>query len=294
MAVKLAIGKRLKISQSQQYIILAVLLASLALGTCIVLSIYFIKTMMFNGKIIGEKDIVLSNYEKTIKNVGVCVDKNGDGKYSDEELKNCDPDKVALDEIEGSLRYNVMKKMAKNSNLEATGRESLAGCKDEKGKIIDFSKEYDQAKSDDQRMYNLYMAKMCSALRAIPDALPAQQNDEALMSSLNQIFLISRWQPESIAPSGSSTTSQIKGLGTIPVTLSVEASSNVTLAVLNNIERSIRTFEISSATIEWSKDNKLTLSAQAAAYFTNKKQINEDSKIVYATKKAEEAKENKK
>ena len=294
MAVKLAIGKRLKISQSQQYIILAVLLASLALGTCIVLSIYFIKTMMFNGKIIGEKDIVLSNYEKTIKNVGVCVDKNGDGKYSDEELKNCNPDEVALDEIEGSLRYNVMRKMAKNSNLEATGRESLAGCKDENGKIIDFSKEYDQAKSDDQRMYSLYMAKMCSALRAIPDALPAQQNDEALMSSLNQIFLISRWQPESIAPSGSSTTSQIKGLGTIPVTLSVEASSNVTLAVLNNIERSIRTFEISSATIEWSKDNKLTLSAQAAAYFTNKKQINEDSKIVYATKKAEEAKENKK
>ena len=294
MAVKLAIGKRLKISQSQQYIILAVLLASLALGTCIVLSIYFIKTMMFNGKIIGEKDIVLSNYEKTIKNVGVCVDKNGDGKYSDEELKNCNPDEVALDEIEGSLRYNVMRKMAKNSNLEATGRESLAGCKDENGKIIDFSKEYDQAKSDDQRMYSLYMAKMCSALRAIPDALPAQQNDEALMSSLNQIFLISRWQPESIAPSGSSTTSQIKGLGTIPVTLSVEASSNVTLAVLNNIERSIRTFEISSATIEWSKDNKLTLSAQAVAYFTNKKQINEDSKIVYATKKAEEAKENKK
>lgn len=294
MAEKIALSKRLKISQSQQYIILAVLVASLALGVCIVAGSYFVKTMIFNGKIIGEKDIVIGDYEKTIKNVGVCVDKNNDGKYSDEELKNCNPDEVPLNDIPGSLRHNVMTKMAKNENLEATGRASLAECKNDNGKNIDFNKEYEKAKSDDQRMYYLYLAKMCSALRAIPDALPAQQNDEALMSSLNQIFLISKWQPESIAPSGSALTSQIKGLGTIPVTLSVEAGSDVTLSVLNNIERSIRTFEINSASIEWSKDNKLNLSAQAAAYFTSQKQIQEDTKIIYATKKAEEAKEKKK
>lgn len=292
MAEGSALGKRLKISQSQQYIILAVLVASLALGVSLVLGNYFIKTMIFNGRVIGEKDKVIADYEKTIKNVGICVDKNNDGKFSEEELKNCDPENVRISEIPGSLRANVMSAMSKNQNLEATGRESLAECKDSSGKKINFSKEYEKAKSDEQRMYYLHMTKMCSALRAIPDALPAQQNDEALMASLNQIFLISDWTPEQISPSGMSSDSSIKGVGTIPVSLSVEASSKKTLTVLNNIERSIRTFAINSAHIEWTAGNdgdNLNLSAQAVAFYAKPKRLQEETKKIYASKKAEDA-----
>ena len=56
MAKEIAIGKRAKISEAQQYTLLAVLIASLFLGVAICLISYFIKQISFNTGIIMEQE----------------------------------------------------------------------------------------------------------------------------------------------------------------------------------------------------------------------------------------------
>ena len=62
------------------------------------------------------------------------------------------------------------------------------------------------------------------------------------------------------------------------VRLSIQGGSDVTMTVLNNIERSIREFNIERASIEWSSDNALDLKAQATAYYMDEASIIESSK----------------
>ena len=52
MAKEVAISKRLKITQAQQYMLLSVLVASLFLGTAIALVSNFIRQISFNTKVI--------------------------------------------------------------------------------------------------------------------------------------------------------------------------------------------------------------------------------------------------
>ena len=48
---ELAVGKRIRISKMQQHILLIVLVTSLVFGVSLVLSIYFIKYIVFNTKL---------------------------------------------------------------------------------------------------------------------------------------------------------------------------------------------------------------------------------------------------
>ena len=144
--------------------------------------------------------------------------------------------------------------------------------------------KYDEAENDDDKAYYLAVIKMCSALRVIPDALPAQKNEEALMSSLNQIFLLSGWEPESLSPSGSISSAAVAGLGTIPVSLSIKAGVEKTMKVLTNVESSIREFAISTARIEWSGGAGIELRAQATAYYTQESEIKEQTKTISASR----------
>ena len=74
-----ATGKRERISKAQQYTILEVLGASLVLGACVVLSIFLIKYIDFNTLIITEKNEAISEYDQTLRNVGICVDSDSTG-----------------------------------------------------------------------------------------------------------------------------------------------------------------------------------------------------------------------
>ncbi len=287
-----AIGKRLKISKTQQEIMLYVLVASLVMGVALVLSIRSIKFISFNAKVLTAQEESIKGYEAVIHDAGVCEDKDGDGKYSDEELKGCDPAEVATASVPNSLRYNVMMQMAKNHDLESVGRESLEECY--KTKTIngieakvkkDFNKDYEKATSDNERALAIGMLRMCSALRVIPEALPAKKNEEALMSSLNQIFVISGWNFENISPNGTVSESPIQGLGVIPVNLVVEGGSENTFRVLSNIEKSIRPFDVEAATISWSGENSLSLRAQAMSYYTKEVKAKEEQKTITATQK---------
>ncbi|MBQ3325762.1 hypothetical protein IJG79_01270 [Candidatus Saccharibacteria bacterium] len=276
-----AVSKRAKISKTQQETLLITIVASTLLGICGVLFVFFTKYINFNSKVIEAKDEAIVDYEKTIKNIGLCKDTNRDGKFSDDELKKCDPDSLDSSTMTGTLRYNVLVDMANNQELETVATSAQSGCFDSDNKKINWQEKFDSASSDESKAEALAMVKQCSSLRVIPDALPAQANELALMSSLNKLFLISNWEPESLSPSGTVAVEE-SGLSTIPVSLAVEAGTKTTMDVLNNIERSIRTFDIRNAVVSWSGNNFLSLKAQGVAYYTQNAGVVETKKTITA------------
>ncbi len=275
-----AITKRAKISKTQQETLLITLVSATLLGICGVLLVYFIKYINFNNKVIDAKDAAIVDYETTIKNIGLCKDTDRDGKFSDSELEKCDPDAIDSSTMPNTLRYNVLVDMANNTDLESVALSTQSGCYDGDEKI-NWQERFDSTEDEDKKAEALAMLKQCSALRVVPDALPAQPNELALMSSLNKIFILSNWEPESLSPSGNATVDN-SGLSTIPISLSVEANSNTTMNVLNNIEKSIRTFDLQTAVVSWSGNNYLTLKSQGIAYYTDNAGVVETKETVTA------------
>ena len=264
--VEAATSKRSKISKAQQLTMLEVLIASLVFGACAVLSIFLIKYINFNTKIISAKSQAITDYDQSLRNVGVCVDTDKNGRLSNEELENCNSNEVSLNSVTNSLRYKVLMQMAQNTDLESVARQRNEKCYDDKGEKIDFNEKYEKTTDELEKQQYLQMSKVCSALRVIPDALPAQKNTEALMASLNQVLLLTGWEPGRLTPRDDAVESRIEGIGVIPVTLQVEGGTDVVLRALNNIERSVREFDITSGTIEWTNSG-LSLNALADAYY---------------------------
>ena len=280
MAKEVAIGKRAKISQAQQYMLLAVLGAALFLGAAVALNYHFIKEIIYNAGVVSKQDESIVNYSNTIKSIGVCKKPAG-STYSTEELKKCNPNDIEISEIPGTLRSNIMENMAANEALNSVPKEQKSACvNSETGKNYTFeelNKEYTNAENEEDRVAATQLIKICSALRIIPDALPAFKNEEALLASLNKIFNDSGWQPESISPSGEEEVSSVgENLTEMSLNLSVESDMATTMNLLNNIERSIRAFNIKNATIEWSGDS-ISFHAQATAFYTAKSIIPEST-----------------
>ncbi len=267
MAAKPADTKREKISKAQQLTMLEVLGASLVLGTCLVLMNFIGKYIEFNTRIIAAKNESIAMYDETLRNIGICPDTDKDGRLSAREIEECDPNSVKLSQVPNSLRYNVLEVMAQNADLESVARKRNENCYDADGKRINFNEMYNSATTESERQQILQATKICSSLRVISDALPAQKNTEALMASLNQLFIISNWEPENIAPRDETVVlDDLSGVEAIPVTLQVNGNGATVLTVLNNIDRSIRNFDITSATVEWTNTG-LNLTARANAYY---------------------------
>ncbi|MDO4979070.1 MAG: hypothetical protein Q4E47_02890 [Candidatus Saccharibacteria bacterium] len=286
-----SILKKVKVSRMQQQMMLIVLVTSLVLGVTLVLAIYFSKVISFNGKVINAKDVSIENYYSVISSVGICEDKDHDKKYSTAELKNCNPDALDVDTLNGTLRNQVLTQMSNNYALESVARDSLGECYSEDNKRINWSEVYQSKQTEEERIKALSQMRKCSSLRVIPDALPAQLNEEALLSSLNKIFLLSEWEPEALSPGGSVTESPIVGLTVIPVSLLIEADTAHTRRIIANIERSIREFDISVATISWATDEDsneetLKVEAQANAYYSTEKVAQEETMYIYASNAA--------
>ncbi len=266
MPKKPADTKRKKISKAQQLTMLEVLGASLVLGTCLVLVNFILRYIDFNAQVISAKNDAIADYDQTIRAIGICPDKDNDKHLSDKELQECNPDEVELQDVVGSLRYNVMEVMAQDENLESVARARNESCY-QNGERIDFNALYAAARDDDSRKLFQQGIKICSALRVIPDALPAQLNTEALMASLNQIFIESDWEPESLAPRDEKVVLEdYVGVEAIPVTLRLNGSGPTVIRILNNIDRSIRSFDINSATVEWTNTG-ISVQARANAFY---------------------------
>lgn len=256
MATKeIAIGKRAAIDKASKKMFLAVCGASVVLGLALVGSIYFIKWLAFNGKVIARKDEVIKNY------------------------------KVIQSNLE-SLKTNIIgdggtaSGLANNANLEVIARARDSGCIDIEGKPVDTEGDVE-------------LARTCSALRVIPDALPSVRNDEAVYASLNKLFLLTSdgsgrpVEPESISPGGNGTTDATTGLSTIPISLSIQNTGTTAKAVLDTIERSIRNIDIRMATIAWRSSgsgglDQIELRGTAAAYYSAPIQAATKTKTIYA------------
>lgn len=284
MAKEVAIGKRAKISEAQQYMILSVVAASVVLGVAVSLTSHFVKQIVFNAKVIAAEEQSIASYSKIIQTTGVCKKPNG-SVYSDSELKACNPDTIEVSQIPNTLRSNILENLAANNALNSVPKEDNSACinqsTDKQYTYKELKQIYDNAKTAQDLSDASLLIKTCSALRIIPDTLPAYRNEEALLASLNKLFLISDWEPQSLSPGGTTgTTTGIIGLNQLSVNLSIEADTATTMSVLDNMERSIREFDIERATIEWGSDDTLVLQAQANAYYMDTSKIVETTTTI--------------
>lgn len=168
------------------------------------------------------------------------------------------------------LLNNAILSLANNSDLESVARTRESACES----------------LQSETLTDVETAHICSALRVIPDALPATHNPEALLASLNKIFLVSGTSPENISPADSGEESPILGIDVIPVTLSVSGDGTLTKTVLSNIEKSIRTFEMGVVTIEWRGVNTVLLRGQANAFYSSEKKMQLLTKTICADDKS--------
>lgn len=269
-------GKKIKISKSQQIMLGAVACASLILGVCLVFSVYFLRYIKFNSKVISEKGKAIDGYNLAIKNIGICKAPSGK-TYTISELESCEPDDIDLSLLKNTLRYDVIMNLSRNEDLESVARRGLSICFDsstnQRVSVDELIERYRMQTDDDEKASYLERIAMCSALRVIPDALPSAANQLAVGASLNKLFTISGYSPESITP-GEVGESSIPGVGAIGINLEIEDSVDVTMQALSNIESSIREFNIKSARIERS-GGRLKLEAMAEAYYTETAMLNE-------------------
>ena len=286
MAKEVAHAKIAKISQAQQNMILAVLGASVVLGVAICLNKHFIEQIAYNSNVIAEEEKSIASYSDVIKKVGVCPSPKG-SIYSNDELKKCNPATVDTSEVPGSLRYDILENIAANDALSSVPHLDNTSCinpSTSKGYTFkELNDAYNRADSAYDRQVAFRKIKTCSALRVVPDALPAFKNQEALLASINQIFNITGWMPESLSPSDGSTGSNQSipaGVNPIDVSLSVDADTATVMKFLRNTELSIREFNINSANIEWKGTSTLDFRAQASAYYVDEAELIESEKTV--------------
>lgn len=282
-----AISKANKISEAQQYTLIAVFGASIFLGAAISLIIHFINQISFNATVIAAEDQTIVSLSDTIKNIGICTAPKG-STYTDDELRRCSPNDIDVSSVQGTLRSNILQNMAANVALNSVPKQDLSYCVNSStgknytyGELNEFYSEAVSSGDTKTIAAATELIQICSALRVIPDALPGFRNEEALLSSLNRIFIMSNWEPEGLSPAGTYDEASFgNNLYTIPFQLSVDADAATTMLVLSNIERSIREFDVTRASIEWSSEAGLTLNSELTAYYTLPTAVTEETKTI--------------
>ena len=288
-----AFSKTSKISEAQQYTLVAVFGASIFLGVAIAMIIHFVDQISFNATVIAEEEKTVVALSDTIKNIGICNAPKGT-IYTEEELKKCSPNNIDAASVPNTLRSNILQVMAANTALNSVPKQDLSYCvnadTNKNFTYGELNKIYSEAVEGGNTATiaaATELIQICSALRVVPDALPGFRNEEALLSSLNRIFIMSNWEPEGLSPAGTYESADFgNNLYTIPFQLSVDADTAATMTVLSNIERSIREFNIRRATIEWSGESSLTLNSELAAYYTLPSAVAEETQTIkYGTTK---------
>lgn len=286
MAKEVAIGKRAKISEAQQYMLFSVVIAAALLGVAISLVSHFVKQISFNTEVIMAQEKSIASYSNLISSVGVCKKPSGD-VYSQDELKKCTPDSIELAEIPDTLRSNILQKIAASEALNSVPKEDTsAGCLNASGKNYTYKElmdNYNDAKGKGEETLKAASQRIesCSALRVIPDALPAFKNEEALMASIDMLYRVSDWKPESLQSNQDSEPVDFgSNLNRSSINVTLASDMKQALRVLRNFERSIREIDITRANISWVSSESIELSAQASAYFEDVSTIEESEQTI--------------
>lgn len=178
-----------------------------------------------------------------------------------------------------------------NENLEVVGRTRAADCMKLTSKL-DAEKE---------TINDIELARVCTSLRVIPDAIPSKSNLEATLASLNQLLL---WSDGAIQIEGISS-SDVEGatlydengnqvqttLNPIGASLSIDDTTARVHHALDTIENSIRNYDIASASITFSGDStdsdSIELHSTFRAYYSSTVNIEKQSKKICADEKSE-------
>jgi hypothetical protein len=183
-------------------------------------------------------------------------------------------DKIIKDfsSVQNSLKSisNDVNDLTTNEKLEVVARTRSADC------LNISTKTMEQIGIDE-----LELARTCSALRIIPDALPSSLNEEATMASFNQLMV---WADPSIeiesigsadttvpafsgsdsttsssnSNSSSSETTGSKGgvLNGIGISTTIKGQTENVYNILDTIEKSVRNYDIVSASITFTGGGK--------------------------------------
>jgi hypothetical protein len=175
--------------------------------------------------------------------------------------------------------------LRKSEQLEVVARARANDC-------LNLSKEA----NEDDELNNIELARVCTALRVIPDAIPSKENAEAALASLNQLLL---WSDGAIQIEGmvgaevdASTLYDENGspvansLNVVGASVSLDDSATRIHKALDTIENSIRNYDIVSATISFSGDSvsadEIELNSTFRAYYSNAVNIESKTKKVCA------------
>lgn len=256
-----ALTKRLKIEDARQKMFIAIIIAAMVLGITAVATVYLIKSINFNAKVIGKKAQIIEKYKKN--------------QTSIEALKK----KIDI--------------LTDNDNLEVVARQRGEECK---------NKERKENGGKDYGTNDIEIARTCSALRVIPDALPSARNDEAMMSSLNQLLYISKntigiegmtadqsgsmrdWKLKD--PRTGKAVNTVHGMG---ASIVIKDDANTVRSALNTIEKSIRNYDMRTASIIWSNQEgggkNIELSATFGAYYSDRVEMQKEEMVICADSK---------
>lgn len=265
-----AFAKWAKIDKAQRNMFLAVCGTSIVLGVTLVSGLYFTKVISFNGKLIDEKDKIIKDYssiQKSLSSISKQVD----------ELRN-------------------------NESLEAVSRTRAADCAKYSSLLNKSDEDSDSEVASIDEDIEIELARICTALRLIPDAIPSKNNTEATLASLNQLLL---WSDSSIQIEGLSASDSRSSvaftdqdgrtvtttLQPIGAALSLDDTAEKIHRALDTIENSIRNYDISSASITFSGDStsaeEIELRATFRAYYSNPVSIQKQTKKICADEKSE-------
>lgn len=185
---------------------------------------------------------------------------------------------------------NEVSDLTKNENLEVVARSRSEECK-----------KYAEVTLDENTADDIEIARTCTSLRVIPDAIPSSLNEEATLASLNQLLLWSDNNLEikgisktelsgvSLGSSDSNTTSSLSVIG---ASLSLDDNATMVKNAMDKIESSIRNFDIASAQIDFSgedSDNqsKIELNATYRAYYSMPVSLQTKTKKICADNQSE-------
>ena len=248
-----ALLKRIKITKAQRTMFIFVCGASMILGVTAVLGIYFTKTIIFDNKLIKQKDIVIDSL-----------------KQSQDSLSGMSAQIDAL---------------TSNEYLESvsTDRSLLFNCDDYSSSSA-FS-EFDTKEEVEK-------ARRCSSLRVISDAMPSTSGtaasgtsqvtlDDVRSTTQVQIDLImdeaqldtdDDENGTSIDDAGQSSSSELSSLiepySMFNIGINASGSLDKMKNFLSTIDKSVRNFDLRSATFEITEGNNLQFSGEYYAYYT--------------------------
>ncbi len=191
--------------------------------------------------------------------------------------------------------------MSSNEYLESVARKRTSACTSEKLESFEYS------------LSQLQIARTCTALRVIPDSMPASYNEEATKASMQQLLM---WAIEEAKEKLEIKTINTERSATIPSRLQVASSSDSfeqaqqklsvepigvsislngtpddIMTALSSIESSVRPFDIASFSISLEpseSDNTIDLSATYVSYYSNNKSITINKKTLCADGESEE------